>query len=95
MRAHQEAELRGALLNAVVEGVHALVLDRPELSHCIDDTPHPRGEIAVRTPQLFRGYDGLDASKSCVVIEGERFYCTGDLGEARVGNEKDPVIFEK
>ena len=64
--------------------MQACLLDVPELRHSIEDTPHPRGEIAVRTPNMFKGYDGMDSSASCVTLDGERYYRTGDLGEARV-----------
>ena len=33
---------------------------------------------------MFKGYDGMDSSASCVTLDGERYYRTGDLGEARV-----------
>lgn len=48
------------------------------------DKPHPRGEILIGGPNVTMGYYRIDASKSddfYVDQAGQRWFCTGDIGE--------------
>jgi long-subunit acyl-CoA synthetase (AMP-forming) len=67
----------------VFMGVQACLLELPEMGYTVNDKPHPRGEICVRTPALFAGYNNAaDATSAAfVTIGGASFYRTGDLGQ--------------
>jgi len=56
------------------------LIDVPELGYFTTDKPHPRGEIAVRSPRVIPGYfarPDLNAG----LIDEEGFYHTGDIVE--------------
>lgn len=48
------------------------------------DEPHPRGEILVGGPNVTMGYyksDGKNQEDFFVDGNGQRWFCTGDIGE--------------
>jgi len=56
------------------------LIDVPELGYFATDKPHPRGEIAVRSPRVIPGYfarPDLNAG----LIDEDGFYHTGDIVE--------------
>jgi fatty acid CoA ligase FadD9 len=56
------------------------LIDVPELGYFTTDKPHPRGEIAVRSPRVIPGYfarPDLNAG----LIDQDGFYHTGDIVE--------------
>lgn len=54
------------------------LIDVPELGYFTTDTPHPRGELIVRTHNLFAGYFGRPDLTSAVIDE-DGYYHTGDI----------------
>jgi fatty acid CoA ligase FadD9 len=63
--------------------VHAYVdyrlVDRPELGFTRADRPHPRGELAVRSPRATTGHDGDGATVRDGQDEVDGYRLTGDL----------------
>ncbi len=61
------------------------LLDCPELNYFTTDKPFPRGEAVVHTDQLISGYFGNEQlnAASFVVIDGVRYFKTGDIAERR------------
>ncbi|TRY89735.1 hypothetical protein DNTS_027612 [Danionella cerebrum] len=59
--------------------------DWPEGGYTSQDKPHPRGEILIGGPSVAMGYYGSDGegqSDNFWVDEaGQRWFCTGDIGE--------------
>ena len=56
------------------------LIDAPEIGYFTTDKPHPRGEIAVRSPRVIPGYfarPDLNAG----LIDEDGFYHTGDIVE--------------
>lgn len=70
-------------VNGVIQSPPVLdyrLLDVPELGYFSTDRPHPRGELAVRTNRLIKGYfkrDDLNRS----LVDDDGFYHTGDIME--------------
>ncbi|MFF1822791.1 carboxylic acid reductase [Kribbella sp. NPDC058245] len=60
--------------------------DVPELGYFTTDTPHPRGELLVKTEYLFPGYYQRP-DITAEVIDAEGYYHTGDI-MARVGEDR-------
>lgn len=76
--------------DALLPGVTVRLLDVPELGFLTTDKPYPRGEICVATPTVTPGYllfgtedeqRDHDTLQQFVVLDGTRFYRTGDIGE--------------
>jgi long-chain acyl-CoA synthetase len=53
--------------------------DVPELGYSASDKPHPRGEIMLRGPQMFKGYYKAN-DKTLEAIDEEGWFHTGDVG---------------
>jgi fatty acid CoA ligase FadD9 len=66
------------------------LLEVPELGFTADDRPHPRGELAVRTPQTIRRYFAASAADQASFTE-DGFFVTGDVVEM-VGERRIRII---
>ncbi|XP_058238791.1 long-chain-fatty-acid--CoA ligase 4b [Hemibagrus wyckioides] len=59
--------------------------DWPEGGYTCQDTPHPRGEILIGGPNVAMGYYSSEAEGESgefwVDEAGQRWFCTGDVGE--------------
>uniref|UniRef100_A0AAR2JQ49 long-chain-fatty-acid--CoA ligase n=1 Tax=Pygocentrus nattereri TaxID=42514 RepID=A0AAR2JQ49_PYGNA len=59
--------------------------DWPEGGYTSKDKPHPRGEILIGGPNVAAGYYGStgegDSGEFWVDEAGQRWFCTGDVGE--------------
>lgn len=51
------------------------LIDVPELGYFVTDSPHPRGELLVKSNQLIPGYYHSDKR----ILDDEGFYRTGDV----------------
>ncbi|MEX1309148.1 MAG: non-ribosomal peptide synthetase, partial [Candidatus Sulfomarinibacteraceae bacterium] len=66
------------------------LVDVPEMGFTREDTPHPRGELAVRTPRTTTRYlTGAEADQSAFTDDG--FFLTGDIVEL-VGDRRIRII---
>ncbi|HEY6870755.1 MAG TPA: carboxylic acid reductase [Novosphingobium sp.] len=56
------------------------LIDVPELGYFTTDTPHPRGELIVKSQRLFAGYLG-QPELTASLIDADGYYYTGDIME--------------
>ena len=68
----------------LVPGLDYKVIDRPELGLTTADRPHPRGELAVRSPRSSDHYF-LDEESSRESFTDDGYFLTGDLVELQPG----------
>ncbi|MGZ8179584.1 carboxylic acid reductase [Williamsia sp. SKLECPSW1] len=54
------------------------LIDVPELGYHVDDVPHPRGELLIRSESLFPGYYKRPET-TAEVFDEDGFYKTGDI----------------
>ena len=63
----------------------------PEMSYTLDDMPLPRGELLVKTTQMFSGYvNNPEETKAAFTDDG--FFRTGDIVELRLRDDGKPGI---
>lgn len=53
--------------------------DVPEMDYSANDNPHPRGEVMLRGPQIFRGYY-KENQKTLDCLDEDGWFHTGDIG---------------
>ena len=75
-------QLRGDLTTgncgAVTPSVEACLLDVPDMDYLHTDQPHPRGELLLRGPAIFREYY-LDEAETRKAILPDGWFRTGDI----------------
>ncbi|WP_288487469.1 thioester reductase domain-containing protein [uncultured Novosphingobium sp.] len=54
------------------------LIDVPELGYFITDKPHPRGELCIKSQNIFAGYFGRP-DLTAAAFDDEGFYRTGDI----------------
>ena len=54
------------------------LVDVPELGYHVDDSPHPRGELLIKSESLFPGYYKRPET-TAEVFDADGFYKTGDI----------------
>lgn len=73
-----------AMNGKLFPGLDYRLIDRPELGLLASDRPHPRGELAVRTPRASSQYF-LDQESSSEAFTDDGYFLTGDLVELLPG----------
>lgn len=58
------------------------LVDVPELGYSTDDSPYPRGELRIRSPDLTPGYFG-DPAASAAMVDEDGYGRFGDIVEQR------------
>ena len=70
-------------VGSVVECGELRLVDWPEGGYRITDKPNPRGEIWIGGDQICLGYYNMPdkTQEDFRVVDGIRFFATGDIGE--------------
>ena len=78
------------LVGSVVSSVEIRLVDWVEGGYRATDTPNPRGEIFVGGETITQGYYKMPekTAEDFKVINGIRYFATGDIGEFVNGNLK-------
>lgn len=66
-----------------VPGVEIKLVDVPSMGYLYSDSPCPRGELWVKTPNMFGGYFGHSNAQNSEVespLQAGGWYATGDIG---------------
>lgn len=63
-----------------------------EMGYTIDDKPFPRGELLVKSIEMFSGYvNNLEETRAAMTDDG--FFRTGDIVELRIEDNKRPKVY--
>ena len=66
--------------NVVESSVEYRLESVPDMNYTIDDQPHARGELLIKTPELFSGYiNNPEETRASITDDG--FFRTGDIVE--------------
>ena len=72
--------------NVIIHDVQFRLISVPEMDYTIDDKPFPRGELLIKSKQMFSGYlNDLEETRAAFTEDG--FFRTGDIVELRVGSD--------
>ena len=64
----------------------------PEMGYTIDDKPFPRGELLIKSNEMFSGYINNPEETNAAVTE-DGFFRTGDIVEIRIDENKKTKIY--
>jgi long-subunit acyl-CoA synthetase (AMP-forming) len=64
----------------------------PEMGYTVDDKPFPRGELLIKTAEMFSGYINNPEETQAVLTE-DGFFHTGDIVELRPRPNSQPLVY--
>jgi fatty acid CoA ligase FadD9 len=78
--------------NSLCSGIDYRLESVSEMGYTIDDKPFPRGELLVKSSDMFLGYaNNSEERKAAVTNDG--FFRTGDIIELQIEENKRPKIY--